>query len=408
MKFETMENNRIRCPKCDTAIDVSEVLAGQIESALKQEYSKKLDRLQRALEEKDGALEEQKTAIETQLKKDYAAKLQKQQEETAARIRKELEEENKAAGEQIRKELQEKTEKLKELHLAKAEVEKLKRDKEEAETRIKLEMELQLSEQLKEEKLKLQQQVEEGVNLKLKEKEKIIADLTDQVSIMKRKAEQGSMQLQGEVQELELEQVLSSTWPMDLISEVKKGARGADVLQEVRSPFGALCGKIYYESKRTKHFEPSWIAKLKSDNLTVKADILILVTSAMPEGQDQYHLRDGVWICRMSEVRALSAALRYALLRIAETVQLQHGRESKMELLYNYLTGPEFRNQMTAIIEGFNDLQSTLEKEKRMMQRSWAEREKQIDKVLHYTNGFVGSVQGIAGSGTINLPELND
>lgn len=403
-----MENNRIECPKCHTQIDVSSVLAGQIEAGLRQQFSSKLEDLEQALAQKDEALAAQQATIEQRLKREFAAQLKKQQDADVKRIRTELEEERKLASEAIQRELQEKTEKLKELHLAKTEVERLKREKEEAEDRIKLEMERRLNEQLKEEKLKLQQQVEEGANLKLKEKEKTIADLTNQISIMKQKAEQGSMQLQGEVQELELERILSTTWPIDQVSEIKKGARGADVLQEVRNANGAFCGKIYYESKRTKHFEASWIQKLKDDNLRVKADILVLVTSAMPDGQEQYHLRDGVWICRMSEVRALSAVMRFALLRISETAQLQHGRESKMELLYNYLTGPDFRNQMTAMIEGFNDLQSSLQKEKLAMQRYWAEREKQIDKVLLYTHGFVGSIQGIAGSGSISLPELEN
>jgi hypothetical protein len=318
-----------------------------------------------------------------------------------------MEAENKAGIEALEKELKFKSEQVKELNTAKAAIARLQREKEETETRVKLQLEEALNERLKDEKLRLQQQMEEGANLKIREKEKTIADLNNQISIMKQKAEQGSMQLQGEVQELELEQLLTATWPVDAISEVKKGARGADVLQEVRNAAGALCGRLYYESKRTKHFEPGWIQKLKDDNLSVKADVLILVTSAMPDGHDHYHLRDGVWICRMGEVKALSAVLRFALIRVAEVALVQHGRESKMELLYNYLTGPDFRNQMTAVIEGFNDLHATLEKEKRMMQRSWAEREKQIEKVLLYTNGFVGSVKGIAGANTIELPELD-
>jgi hypothetical protein len=244
--------------------------------------------------------------------------------------------------------------------------------------------------------------------LKLKEKEKVIEDLKEQIEITKRKAEQGSMQLQGEVQELELEHILRSYYPFDQVEEIKKGQRGADVLQTVRTNQGIECGKIYYESKRTKDFQPAWLQKLRDDNLEMKADILVLVTEAMPDGEQRFLYKDGIWICSFTEVKGLSLTMRYALLQVQQVSVSQHNKGDKMELLYNYLTSQEFRGQFEAIMEGFKSLQDSYSDEKLKMQKLWKEREKQLEKILLNAVHFYGSIKGIAGSSIPDIKMLEE
>jgi hypothetical protein len=239
--------------------------------------------------------------------------------------------------------------------------------------------------------------------LKIKEKEKIIEDLKAQLDEAKRKAEQSSMQLQGEVQELELENLLRSLYPGDEIREIKKGQRGADILQVVKTTQGVECGKIYYESKRTKNFDYEWLQKLRDDNLEVKADILVLVTEKMPEGEDKFFFKDGVWICSFFEIKGLSLVLRHALFQVYSVIITQQGKETKMEMLYNYLTSQEFRDQFRAIVEGFKSLQDSYQEEKLKMMKIWKEREKQLEKILINAANFYGAIKGIAGA---SIPEI--
>jgi hypothetical protein len=246
---------------------------------------------------------------------------------------------------------------------------------------------------------------------KVRDEERMkIAELQEKLDVqrklaedMKRKAEQGSMQSQGEIQELELERVLRESYPYDTITEVKKGARGADVLQLVRSQSGLDCGQIYYESKRTKDYQKAWISKLKEDNLQMNADILVLATEVMPEGKSHFFYDNGVWICPIHEVKALSLVLRVGLLEMQQLRIAQHGRESKAELLYNFIMSNEFKGQLEAIINGFSALRDSYHRERSQMQRLWKEREKQLELILSNAAGFYGSLKGIGGS---SVPEM--
>lgn len=223
---------------------------------------------------------------------------------------------------------------------------------------------------------------------------------------MRRKAEQGSMQLQGEVQELALEEILNSLFPYDQISEVGKGAKGADVIHTVKNKLGADCGKILYESKRTKSFSNEWVNKLKADAISTKADICIIVSEALPEGVDRIGQKDGVWICTFYDLKGLVTVLRESLIKLNEAYSSQTNKGEKMQMLYDYLISNEFRLQVGAIIEGFTDLHNNYVQEKRAMERIWKHREKQLEKVLLNTNHFIGSIKGIAGSSIPDLKQI--
>ena len=206
------------------------------------------------------------------------------------------------------------------------------------------------------------------------------------------------MQLQGEVQELAIEEWLAMQFPLDSIEEVKKGARGGDCIQVVNTHNRVNCGRIYYESKRTKDFQPSWIEKLKADMREKGADVGVLVTDAMPAGFERMGIKDGVWICTYEEFKGLCAVLRETVIQIGSAVSSQENKGDKMHMLYDFLTSNTFRMQVEAIVEGFSCMKNDLEKEKRAMQRIWKEREKQIDKVITNTIDMYGSIKGIAGN----------
>jgi hypothetical protein len=276
------------------------------------------------------------------------------------------------------------------------------------------ELELTLQRQLIEERGKLQVQLakeeaeknnlkEQQFAMRTKELEKQIEDQKKLVEEMRRKQEQGSMQLQGEVQELMLEELLQTTFPFDQIEEVGKGVRGADCIQVVRNQFGNESGKIIYESKRTKDFANEWIEKLKSDMRTLGADVAIIVTQTLPKDMDRFGEKDGVYICTFTEVRSVALLLRNALLKIAEAKKSQENKGDKMVMLYDYLISSEFSEQWKAIREGFMSMKLSIQKERDTMEKLWKAREKQLEKVLLNAAHIKGSVEGIAGADAVNL-----
>ena len=276
------------------------------------------------------------------------------------------------------------------------------------------ELELTLQRKLIEERGKLQEQLakeeaeknnlkEQQFAMRTKELEKQIEDQKKLVEEMRRKQEQGSMQLQGEVQELMLEELLQTTFPFDKIEEVGKGVRGADCIQVVRNQFGNESGKIIYESKRTKDFANEWIEKLKSDMRTLGADVAIIVTQTLPKDMDRFGEKDGVYICTFTEVRSVALLLRNALLKIAEAKKSQENKGDKMVMLYDYLISSEFSEQWKAIREGFMSMKLSIQKERDTMEKLWKAREKQLEKVLLNAAHIKGSVEGIAGADAVNL-----
>lgn len=281
------------------------------------------------------------------------------------------------------------------------------------------EMQLTIQRQLLEERVKIKEQLvkeesekislkEQEYQLRMKEMEKQIEDQKKLVEEMRRKSEQGSMQLQGEVQELMLEEMLQLRFPFDKIEEVGKGVRGADCIQVVRNQFGNESGKIIYESKRTKDFSNEWIEKLKKDMRNFGADVAVIVTQTFPKDMDRFGEKDGVYICSFNEVSSVALLLRNALLKIADARKSQENKGDKMVMLYDYLTGTEFSEQWKAIREGFMSMRQSIQKERDTMERLWKAREKQLEKVLLNAVHIQGSVEGIAGADAVNLNLIED
>ncbi|MBK7444794.1 MAG: DUF2130 domain-containing protein [Ignavibacteria bacterium] len=273
---------------------------------------------------------------------------------------------------------------------------------------VQIETEKQFSEkavEIEERAVRLEREKNE---MKQREYEKKLEDQKKLIDELKKKAELGSQQLQGEVQELALEEFLTSNFPIDIISEVKKGERGADAVHIVRNNLLQECGKIIYESKRTKAFSDSWIVKVKDDQKLQQADIAVIVTETMPKDMDRFGLRQGVWVCSFSEIKGLSIVLREMLIKTQSVRIVQENKGEKKDMLYNYLTSNEFVQQIEAIVEGFTGLLGDLQKEKNAMERIWSTREKQIRKVLINTSSMYGSIRGISGNviGSIKALEL--
>ena len=228
-------------------------------------------------------------------------------------------------------------------------------------------------------------------------KNKLIDDL-------KRKAEQGSMQRQGEAQELLLEEILINAFPFDIVAEVPKGKKGADCLLTVRNKFGNDCGKILFESKRTVHWSKDWIDKLKQDAVNCGAEIAVLVSQALPEKmEDKFEFKDSIWICNFEDAKMLAASLREGIIKVFAAIKTQEGKGDKIQMLYNYMTGIEFASQWKAVREVFRNMKQSIEDERRAMEKLWKNREKQLEKALLNSDYIMGSIEGIAGKNSIDI-----
>lgn len=397
--------NSIQCPECSAEINVNDILYRQIEGQLQAELKaraadnekKNADALSE-IKEKAQALEKEQASFEQKLLDGVSKQLKSERKSLSDQLRKEIAEEQNDRMTDLQKQIYEKSEQVKELGRAKIMVEQLTREKEEAEQKAQLKAEQSLTEQLKLEKEKIQKLADEQNELKLKQKDEHLEQLKRQLSDAQRKAEQGSMQTQGEAQELAIEEWLANQFPLDGIEEIKKGQRGGDCLQVVNTYESQNCGSIYYESKRTKDFQKTWIEKFKADMREKGVDIGVLVTNVLPKDLDRMGLVDGVWVCTYEEFKALSFVLREKIIAINTARRSGENKADKMSLLYSYLTSNEFKMQIDAIVEGFTQMQTDLDAEKRAMARIWKQREKQITKVLENTTGMYGSVRGIAGN----------
>lgn len=412
----------IKCPNCATVIDVEDALSADVEQRLKQQYDQKLQNTLNQLQSEKKKLEEDQRVFEEKRKKEnelFQQKLQQEKQRLEAdlqlQIRKSVAEDYENQLRLLKQNNQDNEEKLKTAR--QKEYEFLKKEQELKNK--EQELEILLQKKLIEERNVLVQQIrkeeadrivlkETEYQLKLKELEKQLEDQRKLAEEMKRRAEQGSMQLQGEVQELLLEELLRAHFPYDDVSEVGKGVEGADCIQTVRNHIGAECGKIIFESKRTKAFNNAWIDKLKSDMRSKQADVAIIVTHVYPKDMNCFGERDGVWICSFAEVVALTMALRHTIIRVAETQKAEENKGEKMQMLYSYLTGLEFRQQIETIVEGFLTMKNSISKERIQMEKMWKEREKQLEKVLLSTSGLYGSIKGIAGASIGEIPILED
>jgi hypothetical protein len=409
----SQDSQNITCPNCGAEIDVNDILYHQLDAELRKKYQdelahekKKFDEQQDRLKKERKALESDKAKLDEQIEERVKAGVKRQNKVLEKKIKKQLEEEQSESISELRRELEEKSQQVKALNKAKTEIEQLKRENAEQRSEIELEAQKKLNETLAVEREKIQKQEEEKAHLAGSEKDILIKQLTEQLKEASKKAQQGSMQVQGEAQELVIEDWLSTEFPLDTIDEIKKGARGADCLQIVNTHNRQNCGIIYYESKRTKAFGGDWIEKFKADIREKDANIGVLVTEAMPNEMSRMGLVEGVWVCSFAEFKGLSHVLRESVIQISHAVATQENRGDKMEMLYDFLTSNEFRMQIEAIVEGFTQMQTDLESEKRAMQGIWKKREKQIQKVLLNTNNMYSSVRGIAGTAVQSVPQL--
>jgi len=412
----TKAQNTIKCPKCGEEIDVQDILYHQVDEELKKKYQEELAKEKEAFETKSSELDAKQKAIEAREKKQeeeieklVADKVKTSEALLKKKLKSEAEDEQADAIASLKEELNEKSSKIKELNKTTAELERTKREKDELEEKIKAEAEKELSSKLITERQKIQKEENDKNELKLKELAKQLEDQKKLTEEMKRKQEQGSMQTQGEVQELGIEEWLTLNFPLDSIEEIKKGERGADCLQIVHTRSRQNCGSIYYESKRTKSFQPVWIEKFKSDIREKNADIGVLVTEVMPSDMDRIGQKDGIWICSYDEFKGLSSVLRETIIQVSTALITQENKGDKMGLLYDFLTSNEFKLQIESIVEGFSQMKTDLESEQRAMRAIWKKREKQIDKVIVNTIDMHGAIKGIAGSAVQSIPllELN-
>jgi len=409
----TEDKSKINCPNCGEEIDVNDILYHQVDQDLKQKYNDDLAKEKQKFETETSKLNKEREKLEEERRKQkeeienkVKAELKQKEIDLKKKYKAEAEEEQSDAITSLREELDEKSGKIKELNKATAELEKVKREKDELADSIKAEAEKELNKRLISEKEKIQKEENDKNELKFKELEKQLEDQKKLTEEMKRKQEQGSMQIQGEVQELGIEEWLANKFPLDTIQEIKKGERGADCLQIVHTRTHQNCGFIYYESKRTKSFQPSWIEKFKADIRDKNADIGVLVTEVMPPDMDRLGMKDGVWVCTFEEFKGLCAVLRESVIQISAAIVTQDNKGDKMGMLYDFLTSNEFKLQIEAIVEGFTQMKSDLESEQRSMRGIWKKREKQIEKVLLNTTGMYGSIKGIAGNALQSVPLL--
>ena len=287
--------------------------------------------------------------------------------------------------------------KLAEAQKAQADLIRQKRELDDAKRELELTVEKRVQDGLSVTREQAKKEAEEGLKLKVMEKEQTIASMQTQIEELKRRAEQGSQQLQGEVQELELEAVLRAKFPRDTIEPVPKGEFGGDALQRVMGPLGQVCGTILWESKRTKNWSDGWLVKLRDDQRTAKADIAIIVSQTLPKDVESFDLVDGIWVTNAKSVFSLAVALRHSLIELASARQALDGQQTKTEMVYQYLTGPRFRHRVEAIVEAFSSMQEDLDREKKAITKQWAKREEQIERVMQATVGMYGDLQAIAG-----------
>ena len=398
----------ITCPNCKTQIDVNEIQYHELEERLKREHQLELENKRKEykvhldkLDAREQEMNEKQEKFDEELKRATKEQLKLERQKLTSKLKEEFLEEYRDSEALMKKELDEKNEKLKELNRSKVEIEQLKREKEEATSKAKVEAEIELSRKLQEEKIKIAKTFEEQNELKLKQKDEQIEQMKRDIESAQRKAEQSSMQIQGEALELAIERWLASQFPFDNIDEVKKGAFGADCVQTVHTREAQNCGVICYESKNTKAWSDGWITKLKQDMLTVNANLGVLVTSVYPKEMKRMGFVDGIWVCSLDEFKGSVSLLRESLIRTYQATQKEENKADKMSLLYNYMTGNEFKMQMNAIVEGFMTMQTELDKERRSLMATWKRRQKTIDGVLANTTEMYGALQGIAGSAAI-------
>lgn len=397
----------IVCPGCKAEIKLTESLAAPLIESTRQRYEQRLAEKESEVSSREAAIRVQQTAVEkakASIDEQVAAKLSDAKVAIAAEEAKkarlllagDLENKTKELAD-LQAVLKQRDEKLALAQQAQADLIRKQRELDDARREMELTIETRVQESLATVRDKAKSEAEDSLKLRVAEKEETIAAMQRQIEELKRKAEQGSQQLQGEVQEVDLELLIRAAFPTDQVEAVAKGEQGGDVVQRVVGPTGHTCGTILWESKRTKNWSDGWLAKLRDDQRAAKAEVAIIVSQVLPKGIDSFNVVEGVWVTGPRCAIPVAVALRHSLVEIAAARQAGDGQQTKMELMYQYLTGPRFRHRIEAIVEKFSDMHADLDKERKTMTRLWAKREEQIRCVVESTAGMYGDLQGIAG-----------
>ena len=413
----SMNEPTIICPNCKTEIKLTESLAAPLIEATKLQYEQKIAQKEADVANRETAIRNQQAEIikaRGSIDEQVTEKLKTEREKIATDEAKkarlligadlELKAQEVADLQEV---LKERDGKLAEAQKAQADFVRKQRELDDAKREMELTIEKRVQESLVMVRDKAKSEAEEGLKLKVSEKEEQIASMQRQIEELKRRAEQGSQQLQGEVLELELESLLRHKFPHDTIEPVAKGEFGGDVLHRVNGPQGQFCGTILWESKRTKNWSDTWLPKLRDDQRTAKAEIALIVSHALPKGVEAFDFIEGVWVTESRCAIPVALALRQSLIDLSAARHAGEGQQTKMELVYQYLTGSGFRHRIEAIVEKFSDMQSDLDRERKTMTRLWAKREEQIRGVIESTAGMYGDLQGIAGKTLLEIDGLD-
>ena len=416
-----MTEPTITCPNCKTEIRLTESLAAPLIAATRQQFERQLAqkdediaRREQGLRDKERQIVEAKRTLDEQVADQVAAQLKAERARVVAEESKkakqaaatELEGKARELAE-LQEVLKSRDAKLAEAQRAQAELIKKQRELDDAKRELELTVEKRVQEGLTEIRSQAKKEAEDEQKLKVMEKEQTIAAMQKQIEDLKHRAEQGSQQLQGEVQELELENLLRAKFPFDTIEPVPKGEFGGDVLHRVVSQSGQPCGTMLWEFKRTKNWSDAWLAKLRDDQRSAKAEVSILVSQALPKGVETFEVVDGAWVTHPRAALPVAAILRQTLLQVSLARQVSEGQQTKTEMVYQYLTGPRFRQRVEAIVEAFSSMQEDLDKERKAIMKQWAKREEQIERVMGATVGMYGDLQGIAGKSLQEIEGLS-
>src|SRR3990172_7302631 len=402
-----MTEPMITCPKCQTEIKLTESLAAPIIESARREYEQRLAqkdadiaKRETSLSKREKELAHAKETIDDQvtekLRQERAKIIAEEYKKAKLALATDLEQKTKEITD-LQEVLKQQDAKLAEAQKAQAEFIRKQRELDDAKRELNLTVEKRVQDGLTATREQGRKEAEDQLKFKVMEKEQTIASMQKQIEELKRKAEQGSQQLQGDVQELELEALLRAKFPLDSIEPVPKGEYGGDVLHRVIGSFGQTCGTILWESKRTKSWSDGWLVKLREDQRAAKAEIAVIISQVLPKGVETFELIEGVWVTHPRAAIPVAVTLRHTLIEIASARQATEGQQTKMEMVYQYLTGPRFRQRVQAIVEAFSSMQEDLDKEKKAIMKQWAKREEQIDRVMQAKVGMYGDLQGIAG-----------
>jgi len=416
-----MTEPTITCPACKAEIKLTESLAAPLIESTRRQFEQQLAqkdsdiaKREQTMRDKEKQLVEDKRKLDDQVADQVAAQLKAErarvvaEESKKAKFASAAELENKARElAELQEVLKSRDEKLAEAQKAQAELIKKQRELDDAIREQALTVEKRVQEGLTDVRTQAKKEAEDEQKLKVMEKEQTIAAMQKQIEDLKRRAEQGSQQLQGEVQELEIENLLRSKFPFDAIEPVPKGEFGGDVLHRVVGAGGQSGGTILWEFKRTKNWSDGWLAKLRDDQRTAKAEIAVIVSQVLPKGVETFEMVEGVWVTHPRAALPVAMILRQSLLELALARQSSEGQQTKTEMVYQYLTGPRFRQRVEAIVEAFSTMQEDLDKERKAIMKQWAKREEQIERVMGATVGMYGDLQGIAGKSLQEIAGLD-